>query len=208
MFSLVICVNHLGLSPSVETRAPKSPSVTIMGQQPRDQARPQFWRFDKRSFRRSRFGSLDQPNHSFSTIFYVMPFRTWHTMSRRAASVKRKKIVETHATLTTTTTITTTTTMPPLKEEDKANVLRPFFPTFCHCDCGPCKLSGPIHTEDKPHWHGDGRYSHNSNTVGIRLSVLWLTETSSSRTFTSPLTEWSWPFGYQTFSLVTKWWSE
>ena len=125
---------------------------------PRDQA--QFRQSGKKSFRRSRFDSLDQLEPFMFHNLLHFPVLEPDTMSRRAASVKRKKIVETHATLTTTTTTTTL----PLKEEDKANVLRPFFPTFCHCDCGPCKLSGPFHTEDKPHWHGDGRYSHGLNT--------------------------------------------
>ena len=40
-------------------------------------------------------------------------------------------------------------------------------------------------------WERQGQPIFQGNTVGIRLSALQLTETSSYRTFTSPLTEWS-----------------
>ena len=44
--------------------------------------------------------------------------------------------------------------------------------------------------------------------VDIPPRALQLPETSSYQTFTSPLIEWLWPLGYQTFSQVTKYWPE
>ena len=51
-------------------------------------------------------------------------------------------------------------------------------------------------------------FSSYCSTVGIWLLVLQLPETCSYQNFTSSLTELLWPFGYRTFSLVTKWWPE